>query len=82
MPIYVVANNVVAKKALKQLDASGPEQNRTIHSIENMKVYHADRSSISGDMFESELILFAELNILMESTCIVTSQSGFSDLAE
>ena len=47
-------------------------------------VYHTDKSSGSNVKYNEELAhldVFAELLILIESTCIVTSRSGFSDLA-
>jgi hypothetical protein len=83
MPIYVAADNVIAKQALMQLDATenaNDMDNRTIRAIEDMQIYHIDRSRQQGNQAENSV--WAELNVLLEATCLVTSRSGFSDLAK
>ena len=79
MPIYVAADNVMAKKIMKEMDSAEPKQ--TVRAIEDMQIYHIDRSVKRGDVIDNELTVWAELNILLEATCIVGSRSGFSDLA-
>lgn len=79
MPIYVAADNNIAKEALHKLDTNATDQ--TIHSLTDLEVHHVERSYRRGDVLESELTVWAELNVLIEATCLVVSRSGFSDIA-
>lgn len=82
LPIFVAADNKIGKQTLAQLDkaasaASGV--NSTIRVLENMEIYHIDRSSKQGN--HAENTVWGELNVLLESTCLISSRSGFSDMA-
>jgi len=111
LPMYVAADNAIAKKALMELDHAFVQQQSdvaattntettttattTIRVLEDLKIYHIDRSqkismgttddnnknSHENPMYKAELSVWAELNVLLESTCLVASRSGFSDLA-
>ncbi|CAB9524087.1 expressed unknown protein [Seminavis robusta] len=77
LPIYVAADNVIAKQALVALDQQ--QSSQTIRVLEQMPIYHIDRSRKGGHGDENTV--WGEFNVLLESTCLVESRSGFSDLA-
>lgn len=82
LPIYVAADNKVAKQALLQMDQDASATTATpttIRALQDMEIYHIDRSQKQGN--QAENTVWAELNVLLESTCLVASRSGFSDLA-
>lgn len=74
--IFVASDNVNAKVKLQQLDST----NLTRYSAE--PVFHIDRSAMSNPAaLHGYLESFAEFFMLLGSTCLVSSRSGFSEMA-
>lgn len=73
---YVASDNDDAKEYMRQQNPSGTH-------LAHIPIYHMDRSTTS--MFKNVTAAYdatiGEFKVLMDSTCIIMSNSGFSNLA-
>lgn len=85
MPIYVASDDVRAKESLLAMDQeqSATNAHLSIRSLPNLTLYHMDyyQNTADANRNDGERTVWAELQVLMEATCIVSSTSGFSHLA-
>lgn len=79
IPIYLASDSPESKKKLQSLDTDA-----SLKTLTDMEIYHIDRT-IAGtlsDEGEAMLDVFSDLKLLMDSTCLVMSRSGYSRLAQ
>lgn len=92
MLIYVASDDASAKHLLQTWDNgvsrtahSNAPIMPTIRTIPDLLVYHIDKShknvTTTNHRHEGALTVWAELELLRKATCLVTSTSGFSQLA-
>jgi hypothetical protein len=75
--IYIASDKPETKTEFEQNDP------KSIRFMDDMEIFHVDRSMKSDfkDPALAETDVWSELQILTESSCIVHSRSGFSELA-
>lgn len=78
-PIYLASDTLQAKKKLLSLDTDGSLKTRS-----EMEIYHIDRTRASTltNKDEAMLDVFTDLKLLVDSTCLVMTPSGYSRLAQ
>ena len=83
MPIYVASDDVRAKQSLLRMDQERSTADLSIRTLPNLTLYHMDfrDTPTNTNKKDGELTVWAELKVLMEATCLVSSTSGFSHLA-
>jgi len=88
VPIYVAADTVDVKKVMLEWGRNEEESRlrnqSTIKTLLNLEIYHIDRSNkakfVSQPPVDAQLDVWAEMKLLIDSTCLVMSYSKFSRL--
>lgn len=75
-PAYLASDNEAVKAYVKSQHAPG-----TLQMAQEVEIMHIDRSRSTQNATAAYGVVLAEFKILMDATCLILSNSGFSNLA-
>ena len=84
VPVYVASDSETFKQTMKAADNfTGDDGDSAVRYAEDLCIFQTDRSNAAADgARECNIDSYADLILLAKSTCLVTSHSGYSYLAE